>query len=319
MFARSWMAVGLLVSSGSQGRRRQRRYSGSRATPNLIARALRFGVLLAVVCPVLGSSATSATPNYEADLVARLNALRASRGLSQLVVDERITAIARNWAARMAGNTSTPHNLNLGNELPPGWREMAENVAYNIDPASIHRWWENSPSHFNNMLLSEITHVGVGVVQLNGYLWAVQDFAGYPVATVAPTQQPSPAPPQPVQAPRRTYSRPALATPVPTRLPSPSAVTTARPLEATPSPPANWPTIVDVTPPNVTWANAGIVTPSTDASSSRSSRAVGTREASSSRSDIARTAVVVSVAIALLGGLVGRRKLGPAGSPHAAA
>ena len=271
------------------------------AKPKRAIRSLGALALVVASLAVVGSAAR-ADSSQEADLAARVNALRASRGLSQLVVDERIATVARNWASRMAGDSSLPHNPNLGGELPPGWKVYAENVAYAVDTASIQDWWEHSPPHLSNMLMSDITHMGIGVVQLNGYLWAVEDFAGYRTASPSPEPTTTPtssvasndgsfsaSPPPSVSA--ASYSQ------QPSSLDLPSAAPESTAAES--SPPA-WAPVVATTTPEVTWASVG------SSSSTISSRVVGqvsmaarraSHRAASTDSRVDRKALVATVAL----------------------
>jgi hypothetical protein len=119
---------------------------------------------------------------------------------------------------------------------------MGENVAFGPDTAAMERELENDPPHFANLTNPRFTHLGVGIVEVNGRLWGVQDFAGYGGAGAATTSGPygqspyaqspyapgaySPPPPAPAAAP--TTSTPvvaalAVSTPAPVA-PQPSAV-----------------------------------------------------------------------------------------------
>src|SRR6266542_4472449 len=120
-----------------------------------------------------------ADSGQESDIAARVNALRTSRGLNALIVDNGISSVARNWASRIAADGALNHNPNLANELPPGWTDMGENMAFGPDTATMERDLENDPPHYANLVNPRFTHLGVGVVEVNGRLWAVQYFAGY--------------------------------------------------------------------------------------------------------------------------------------------
>src|SRR5437016_4970296 len=85
--------------------------------------------------------------------VAKINQIRASRGLGTL-----------------------EHNPNLGSQVS-GWRMMGENVGTGPDATSIENAFENSPHHFENMVDPSFTLIGVGVTQdSSGTYWVTEDF-----------------------------------------------------------------------------------------------------------------------------------------------
>jgi hypothetical protein len=192
----------------------------------------------------VGSAAADAS--HEADMASRVNALRASRGLSQLIVDERIGAVARNWAAQIGAQGSLVHNPNASSQIPPGWSDMAENLAYGPDVATMQSQLENDPPHMANMLNPRFTHMGVGIIEANGRLWAVQNFAAYGSANYGadpyygqsaydPWAAPSPQAVAAAPPPSPPITAAAAATPVaiPAATPAPAA-----PGAASTSPPA---------------------------------------------------------------------------------
>jgi len=176
--------------------------------------------------------------SQEADLAARVNAVRTSRGLNALIVDSGISSVARNWASQIAANGALSHNPNLANELPPGWTDMGENVAFGPDTATIERDLESDPPHYANLVNPRFTHLGVGVVEVNGRLWAVQDFAGYGSASPSSAGDPyawptsAPSGPPPTVAPA-----PTAVTTTTTAVAAVSAAAATAPATVTPSPP----------------------------------------------------------------------------------
>jgi hypothetical protein len=199
----------------------------------IVTVALAFALALSSTAPA------SADGAQESDLAARVNALRASRGLNALVVDPGISATARNWAARIAANGALSHNPNLPNELPPSWTDMGENVAFGPDTATMEAELENDAPHLANLTSPRFTHLGVGIVEVNGRLWAVQDFAGFGGGNAATTSSPygqspysqspysAPSPPQAV-TPRP--ASPAPATPAASSAVSAAAVSSPAPI-----------------------------------------------------------------------------------------
>jgi hypothetical protein len=212
-----------------------------------VGRALRLvcgGLLVAAVVGFAGGPA-SGDGNQELDLAVRTNNFRQANGLPPLYVDERIAAVARNWVVRMASYGRLVHNPNLRDELPAGAFAWAENLGNGSDTATIHRGLENSPSHRANLLNPDLTHMGIAVIYANGYVWAVEDFAGYenndPPVTAPPTTEPPPPP-----RPPRTVAAVGRAGTFTFSVPGGGS-------RATPPPPA--PPTVDVAAPRLAWAN----------------------------------------------------------------
>ena len=166
--------------------------------------------------------------------VAKINQIRASRGLGTLAVSGQLTAVARSWSQHMASDGTLEHNPNLGSQVS-GWRMMGENVGTGPDATSIENAFENSPHHFENMVDPSFTLIGVGVTQdSSGTYWVTEDFeqpknAGSPApapshstpapprSAARPAPKPAPAPrpaPTPVHAAVHPASAPAAASPV---------------------------------------------------------------------------------------------------------
>ncbi|MGH9283441.1 MAG: CAP domain-containing protein, partial [Acidimicrobiales bacterium] len=110
------------------------------------------------------------------DFTTRLDDLRASRGLSRLAVDARLTTIARTWSAHMAATSNLAHNPSLASQLPSGWRKSGENVGYGGSVLSIHNALVASPPHFANMTDPAFNAVGIGVAISGPYVWVTQVF-----------------------------------------------------------------------------------------------------------------------------------------------
>jgi uncharacterized protein YkwD len=55
-----------------------------------------------------------------------------------------------------------------------------ENIQYNTSEKAfdVVNWWMNSPSHRDNILKREYTHIGVGVHRSGGKIYVVQLFVG---------------------------------------------------------------------------------------------------------------------------------------------
>ena len=102
-----------------------------------------------------------------------VNRHRASLGLGELVLDSRISRVARRHSASMAQGAAFSHRgfkqraTAIGRFMP--YRTVAENLAYNYgnqDPAArAFRSWLNSPMHRQAMEDPRFTHTGLAVAK----------------------------------------------------------------------------------------------------------------------------------------------------------
>jgi len=100
-----------------------------------------------------------------------LNELRAARGLPALLWDDRAAAIAQAHSADMRGAGFVGHvSPTTGDVAARHARAkiastiVRENVARGYGPAGIHDSLLRSPGHRANMIATDVTHVGIGVV-----------------------------------------------------------------------------------------------------------------------------------------------------------
>ncbi len=146
----------------------------------------RTTVLLFAIL-VMAPFAVSARPpiaSPERLLFDALNRERASLGLSMLYWDDSLASAARQHAERMAQRNMLSHQLPGEPDLRmratgagARYSVIAENVAVGPDPAVIHSEWMHSPGHRANILSSQLSVVGIAVVQGSVGLFAVQDFS----------------------------------------------------------------------------------------------------------------------------------------------
>ncbi len=148
-----------------------------------VAKALVAVAIVLAGIPLLVGGA-SANPADEQGFLQRLNALRASRGLAPLVVDARLSDVARNWSSAMATVNVMSHNPLLSTQVPSGWRALGENVGYGPGVQSIHDALVASPPHFANMTDGKFNTVGIGVVWSGPKLWVTQVFMQAPTTFV---------------------------------------------------------------------------------------------------------------------------------------
>lgn len=182
-------------------------------------RHLLVGVAVAMaavlVVPVAAPAGAGVDPQAaESAFVAKINALRASKGLGTLEVDGELTTIARRWAARMAAVGDISHNGNFQNEVTADWVKLGENVGMGPEIDKLHRAFVASPTHYKNLVDGDYTRVGVGVVvRADGMIFTAHQFERLAsdnavvvttAAPAAPAAAPKPAPaaaPKPVAPP----------------------------------------------------------------------------------------------------------------------
>lgn len=208
----------------------------------LAALLLVAGLLLLPARPAAAEPASA-----EAEFVARINALRADKGLPPLAVDGELTNVARAWSARMADAGELAHNPDLDRQVHD-WQMLGENVGVGDNAAQLHQAFVNSPHHYENLVEPRFTHIGVGVVERNGQMWVTEDFK----QARAARPQPAPAPP-PTAAPARAQQPP-----------RPAAVRPARAVPATPPPTAALTTTTPPPPTTTTTAPPAVAGTSFD-------------------------------------------------------
>jgi cysteine-rich secretory family protein len=149
---------------------------------------------------LLVSVPSTASSSQEADFVSRINAERASRGLSTLVVKSDLTAVARDWSGHMAAAGAISHDPNLGGKIS-GWTMLGDNVGKGPSVSAIHQAFMDSDTHRHIILDTDFNQVGVGVVKSGDVIYVTEIFARRVNASVpshAPKPKTKPAPVAPV-------------------------------------------------------------------------------------------------------------------------
>ena len=145
-----------------------------------------LALVLAAALSLTGVQGAQAATSQQNDVASLVNQQRSSAGLGGLVHDDRLDAIAQEWAQQMSNMKSMVHSTNQwrSDRLPTGWRANGENIAYGYGSASaVMSAWMQSPGHKANILNSAYTSIGVGYVASGNY-W-VQLFAAYPGTVVS--------------------------------------------------------------------------------------------------------------------------------------
>ena len=150
---------------------------------------MRIGTRLAVIAiagiMVCGlAHAQSRATQAERELLAAVNHARRNQGLPALRWDEPLAAAARRHAALMAEHRTAEHNFQGEPNLSARVKQvgfhftwLSENVTQGPTAEFIHTQFMRSPNHRVNILDSDMNSIGVGVIERNGQLFAVEDFA----------------------------------------------------------------------------------------------------------------------------------------------
>ncbi len=147
-------------------------------------------VLTALVTGAVTAQPAGAT-STEDGVTSRLNGARTAHGLAALTSRGDLTEVARAQAGRMAESWTLFHNPNLTTDVT-GWRYVGENVGYGPDTDTVHAAFMGSPGHRANILDSDYTELGVGVVERDGRVWVVEVFRQPQRTTTTSTSGPAP-------------------------------------------------------------------------------------------------------------------------------
>jgi hypothetical protein len=131
-----------------------------------------------------GADSTRLREDSARHLFDLANQERVTIGLAPLKWDDALANAAERHAGRMAANGSLSHQYPGEADLPQRFgaagarfSAVAENVAFSGTADSIHGQWMHSAGHRANILDANMTELGVGVVKVNGRVYAVEDFA----------------------------------------------------------------------------------------------------------------------------------------------
>lgn len=146
---------------------------------------------------------STAEREMERDILDRVNAERAERGLALVEWDEELAAVARSWSAEMARTGQLRHQdigALLARDDLSDLQGIGENVFQATGPVpagTIHAGWMRSDDHRVNVVNPGWNRLGVGVhCAEDGSVWATQEFgrttsADLPaVATTTPPLEP---------------------------------------------------------------------------------------------------------------------------------
>ena len=142
---------------------------------------------IAAVALVLGTANSQQSATVAEQYLLQLtNQHRAAHHLPALSWDPALARAARAHALVIAAHPGPAEHQYSGEsdvktrtyDAGAHFSTVAENVAGHATmPIQFDQAWMNSPVHRANLLDPNLTAVGIAVVQRNGYLFAVEDFA----------------------------------------------------------------------------------------------------------------------------------------------
>jgi hypothetical protein len=151
-------------------------------------------VFLSILALALSSPCAIAQANAspaEQSLLQLANQARAKHNLPPLQWDNTLAHAARAHLQRVVHEQGEylhqypgePDLMTRGAQAGAHFSTIAENIGGHAeDPAAIQQIWMTTPTHRANLLDPNLTVVGIAVIEQNGLLYAVEDFAhGVPV------------------------------------------------------------------------------------------------------------------------------------------
>jgi uncharacterized protein YkwD len=133
-----------------------------------------------------GSDAHAARcgPDAEQQLVAMINKSRSENGLSQLIVDARLSQTSRKHTELMVQNAKLSHQFpgepsvaeRFDQQKLP-WDREGENVAMDTSVASAHRELMGDPPHRRRILDPDYNALGIAVICSGNKIFVTEDFA----------------------------------------------------------------------------------------------------------------------------------------------
>jgi hypothetical protein len=191
-------------------------------------RKVVVGLMLALGVALLPMAAAQADPvSDEAAFVAKINQLRAGKGLPALQVNENLVAKARTWAAGMAAAGRIWHST-LSDGITADWKKLGENVGMGGSVDGLHDAFVASVHHYENLVDPAFSHVGIGIVMSGQTIFVAEMFM-----QLMPSKAPLLSTPitTPTTAPRVTTTAPR-----PTTTTAPRVTTTTAPKPPAPKP-----------------------------------------------------------------------------------
>lgn len=163
----------------------------------------------------------------EQQFVAKINDLRASKGLPTLAIDGELTTQARIWSTTMKNAGNIFHSQDLSAGITADWQKLGENVGVGGTVGALFDAFVASPKHYENLVDPMYRSIGIGVVWDGDRMFTAHRFMGLFPSSPAPKPA-TPTPPKkqaPASKAPSTTSPPATDPPT-TEVPQELAATT---------------------------------------------------------------------------------------------
>ena len=145
---------------------------------------IRAAVLVMDISVILAAQTQTGSRAAEQQLFVSVNQTRKAQGLPDLKWNETLAVAARRHASLMAQHGSAEHGYAgepaLASRVTKAGEHfvwLAENVIQGTSAEGVQEGFLKSANHRANMLDSDMDSIGVGVVERNGQLFAVEDFS----------------------------------------------------------------------------------------------------------------------------------------------
>ncbi|HEX8924170.1 MAG TPA: CAP domain-containing protein [Terriglobales bacterium] len=140
---------------------------------------------------IVPPAANVSTEVAQQNLLTLINAERDKAGLKHLTLDSTLSQAALEHAQLMSKQGTLSHQFDgepdlLGRLSAHAIRVDAasENVVYDVTEQGAHQAFVNSPRHLQNIMNAAYDSIGIGLVNDNGILYVVEDFA-HRIATIS--------------------------------------------------------------------------------------------------------------------------------------
>lgn len=143
-----------------------------------------YGFLIAIPILMAAGAFAQQAANAEQQLLRDVNQERKAHGLPTLKPDIALADAARKHAQKMAAQGTASHQFRgepnqLARARAAGahFSWLSENVDEGTSATTIHQSFMKSPLHRANILDRDMDSIGIGIVEGNGHLFAVEDFS----------------------------------------------------------------------------------------------------------------------------------------------
>src|SRR5438105_1331001 len=158
---------------------------GARTQRAVPMKKIVVALLLALSLAAIPMTAHADTVDDESSFVARINALRVSKGLNALEVHPNLVSKARGWAQTMASAGRIWHST-LSDGITADWQKLGENVGMGGSVDALHAAFVASPHHYENLVDPDFAYVGIGIAMNGDTMYVAEEFMELMPARTAP-------------------------------------------------------------------------------------------------------------------------------------